>query len=90
MVMLRRILPFILVLGFILIPELCGGQCAMCEAVVESSVENSANVFGGNSRIGEGLNKGIIIMMIVPYILLFLLFRKKIGSFIKEFSAAQG
>jgi len=87
---MRKVLPYLLFLGLILIPELAPAQCAMCKAVVESSVENSANVFGGNSSIGEGLNKGIILMMIVPYILLFLLFRKKIGSFIKEFSAAQG
>ena len=71
-------------------PELAEAQCAMCKAVVESSIENSSNVFGGNSSIGEGLNKGIIILMIVPYVLLFLFFRTKIVGFLKEFSQAQG
>lgn len=87
--MRKALVPILLVIAMLL-PEICEAQCAMCKAVVESSVENSANVFGGNSRIGEGLNKGIIILMIVPYVLLFLLFRKKIGSFVKEFSQAQG
>jgi hypothetical protein len=87
---MRRTLTLAIIVAMILLPELAEAQCAMCKAVVESSVENSANVFGGNSRIGEGLNKGIIILMIVPYVLLFLLFRKKIGAFIKEFSQAPG
>ena len=87
---MRTALIIALIVVGMMIPEYAEAQCAMCKAVVESSVENSANVFGGNSRIGEGLNKGIIILMIVPYVLLFLLFRKKIGSFVKEFSQAQG
>jgi len=53
-------------------------QCAMCRAVGETSAET------GGSGLAEGLNNGIIYLMIIPYILLFLLFRKKIIKFFKE------
>ncbi|SFC62445.1 hypothetical protein SAMN05421780_107146 [Flexibacter flexilis DSM 6793] len=37
-------------------------QCAMCRAVVEH------NVTSGNTKIGAGLNTGILYLMSVPYI----------------------
>lgn len=79
---------FILFIALSLIPIEGEAQCAMCKAVVESAEE--AGKLGGTTNIGEGLNKGIIFLMIVPYVLLFLLFRKKIGAFFKEMSEAQG
>ena len=42
------------------------GQCVMCKAVAEDSAED-----GG---LGAGLNKGILYLMAVPYILLSALF----------------
>ena len=59
----------------------------MCKAVVESG---EAGVFGGPQAVGGGLNKGILYLMAVPYVLLFLLFRKRIVSFVREMSSAQG
>ena len=70
------------------IPLESDAQCAMCKAVVESAED--AGKLGGATNIGEGLNKGIIFLMTVPYVLLFLLFRKKIGAFFKEMNQAQG
>lgn len=61
----------------------------MCKATVESQPD-AANVFGGQQSIGAGLNKGIILLMVVPYVLLFLFFRKRIVSFFREFARAQG
>jgi len=63
--------------------------CSMCKAVVENG-ESGGNVFGGAQSIGRGLNNGILYLMAVPYLLLFLLFRKKIVGFVKEFASAQG
>lgn len=63
--------------------------CAMCKAVVESG-EGGGNIFGGEQAIGRGLNSGILYLMAVPYVLLFLLFRKRIVGFVKEFAGAQG
>lgn len=61
----------------------------MCKATAESGQEQSG-VFGGQQAIGAGLNKGILLLMVVPYILLFLFFRKRIIGFFKEFANAQG
>jgi hypothetical protein len=40
-------------------------QCAMCKAVVES---------GGDTSQAEGLNSGILYLMVFPYLLVGLLF----------------
>jgi hypothetical protein len=60
------------------------GQCAMCKAVAEDSINNDG--YG----IALGLNNGIMLLMFVPYILLgtllFVFFRKQIGGFLKSFS----
>ncbi len=39
--------------------QLSHAQCAMCKAVVES----------GNESVAEGLNSGIVYLMIFPYLL---------------------
>ena len=56
-------------------------QCAMCRQTAEQASE-------GNTGIAEGLNTGIVYLMIMPY-LLFLIgglvfFRKKISAFFKS------
>lgn len=73
-----------------LVPDVAVAQgCAMCKAVVENG-SGGAGVFGGDSALGRGLNTGILYLMAVPYLLLFLLFRKRIVAFFKEFAQAQG
>ncbi len=47
---------FIVLLFFI---QLSNAQCAMCKAVVESS----------NAPEAEGLNSGILYLMVIPYLL---------------------
>ncbi len=53
-------------------------QCAMCKAVAETGSE------GNGDSIGKGLNNGILYLMGVPYVLLFLLFRRQLLAFFKE------
>jgi len=55
-------------------------QCAMCKAIAEDQ-EVAAQ---------SSLNTGIIYIMVIPYILLFVLFRKRIFGFIKEMKNAKG
>ncbi len=87
---MKRWLPLVLLFLLLCLPsDLLAQGCAMCKATVESEQANG-NVFGGQQGIGAGLNKGIIMLMVVPYVLLFLFFRKKIVSFVKEFAIAQG
>ena len=56
--------------------ELSAQGCAMCKAVAQES--------------GFDVNPGIILLIVVPYVLLFLLFRKRIKAFWKEFMMAKG
>jgi hypothetical protein len=63
---------FILVL-FVLTPELTEAQCAMCKAAVESSQ-------GQKNSVAAGINKGILYLMAVPYLLLLFIFRKQLVS----------
>ncbi len=53
-------------------------QCAMCKAVATEQAEED----------GSTINIGILYIMIIPYIILFFAFRKKIFSFIKELRGA--
>lgn len=57
-------------------------QCAMCKATAESATEHV------DKGIGEGLNAGIVYLMIAPYVLLatvgLVFFRKKIMSFFRS------
>lgn len=88
--MRRQLLLLLIVLLTMAAPaELWAQGCSMCKAVVESG-ESSGRIFGGEQSVGKGLNLGILYLMAVPYLLLFLLFRKRIVGFFKEFSGAQG
>lgn len=37
-------------------------QCAMCRSSVESSIAN------GSSNVGMGLNTGILMLLVIPYL----------------------
>ncbi len=67
-------------------PDLLVQGCAMCKAVAEGE----SNVFGGSQPVGRGLNSGILYLMAVPYVLLFLVFRKRVMAFFRELAGAQG
>lgn len=84
----RHLLLLVLFAVVMLAPaDVLAQGCAMCKAVVQNG---EGGVFGGQQAIGKGLNTGILYLMAVPYVLLFLLLRKKIVSFFKEFAGAQG
>ena len=63
---------------FLLVIQIANAQCAMCKAVVES----------GNPEQAEGLNSGILYLMVFPYILIgavfFFLIRNRIKKNKKE------
>jgi hypothetical protein len=70
-------------IAFVFLAFMCGldaeAQCAMCRATAESATENV------DKGIGEGLNQGIVYLMLIPYLLLatvaMVFFRKKIFGF---------
>ncbi|MFA5298658.1 MAG: hypothetical protein WC389_10685 [Lutibacter sp.] len=58
----------------LLVIQIANAQCAMCKAVVES----------GNPEQAEGLNSGILYLMVFPYILVGALFSAIIWHKIKN------
>ncbi len=60
-------------------------QCAMCKATAESATDHV------NRGIGEGLNAGIVYLMVTPYLLLAVIgtifFRKKIVALFRPHEA---
>jgi len=60
---------------FLLFIQMANAQCAMCKAVVES---------GGNLDEAEGLNSGILYLMVFPYLLIGTLFFFIIRNKIKK------
>ena len=50
------------------------GQCAMCKAVAEDAP----------AADGGRLNSGIMYILIIPYIILFFMFRKRIFHLLRE------
>ena len=73
MTAVRKFLPLVLALVAVFAWEHAMGQCVMCKAVAEDSADD-----GG---LGAGLNRGILYLMAVPYILLsalfFVLYRRR-------------
>ena len=71
--MFKFISIFALIVLFAL-PNLVEAQCAMCKAVVES----------GDAEVAQGLNDGIMYLMVFPYLLvgalLYFIYRYKIKS----------
>ena len=53
--------------------------CSQCKLVAEQGSELDENSFGSN------INSGILYLMILPYLLILFLFRKRIVSFFKTF-----
>ncbi len=86
--MRRTALLILVAIALVAFPsgDLLAQGCAMCKAVAQGG----NGVFGGEQAIGKGLNRGILYLMAMPYVLLLLFFRKKIVGFIKEFASAQG
>jgi hypothetical protein len=44
-------------------PVVVNAQCAMCKATLESNAQND------KSKIGAGLNTGILYLMVIPYLI---------------------
>ena len=62
----------------LLITAAAYSQCAMCKAAAESSI--AANP----KSVARGLNKGILFLMGIPYLVVAIIFRKELGTFFKN------
>ena len=70
----------ILAVLLFLVTDVSAQGCAMCKAVAEAGANGENNVSGG-------INNAILYLMVLPYILLFVLFRKKLVGFYREWKA---
>lgn len=65
--MKKLLLKYVLIFTLNLLLSFTGteavAQCAMCRSNVE------ANIQSDNSKVGSGLNSGIVYLMAIPYIL---------------------
>ena len=70
--MKRHTMRLLLALGMVIMLAFSAtdaySQCAMCRATVESNVGRGSKV--PESDVGSGLNKGILYLMIIPYVLI--------------------
>lgn len=64
---------FIIIAVLVLLPNITEAQCSMCKAAVQSSMDQE-------NSVARGINKGILYLMAVPYLLLAFIFRKHIIS----------
>ena len=53
-------------------------QCAMCKAAAEASIKANPK------SVAKGLNKGILFLMTVPYVVVGIIFRKELAQFVKN------
>lgn len=69
-------------LMFVFAYEADAQGCAMCKLNSKAASEEV------DSSIGEQINAGILYLLAVPYLILFVAFRKKILSFLRELKTA--
>lgn len=71
----------LMLLLFILLavaPAASHAQCAMCGAALESSLNDP-------NSVAKGINKGILYIMAVPYVLIAFIFRKQLTLLLKTY-----
>lgn len=79
--MKRRL--FLVIVLFLIVSADAAAQCSMCKATAQTGTNDGEFIAGG-------LNDAIIYLMFIPYILLFVFFRKRIIGFIKEIRSMWG
>lgn len=70
---------FFLIIVFVFFSSEMQAQCAMCKAAAESDMKNNPN------SMAQSLNKGILFLMSIPYIIVGIIFRKDIVAFFQNF-----
>jgi hypothetical protein len=81
---IRYILFFSIMLAALVffVPEVHAQGCSQCKMVPMSDQQ-------GGGTAAKGINKAILYMMALPYIILFLLFRKQLLGLYRQFRAKQ-
>tara|TARA_Y100000385_G_C13106186_1_gene648027 strand:+ start:5088 stop:5345 length:258 start_codon:yes stop_codon:yes gene_type:complete len=76
----------LLVTALLFIADMTFAQgCSQCKLIAEQSTANFNEV--DESSFGHNINYGIMLLMILPYIVLFIFFRKRIFRLFKSLTA---
>jgi hypothetical protein len=79
---MKKSLVFLLFIVFIFsVTSVYGQGCSQCKLLTEQGSELDEKSFGSN------INIGILYLMVIPYLLILFLFRKRIFSFFKSLIA---
>jgi hypothetical protein len=79
----KRIVLLIILLLVVSITAVYGQGCSQCKLLTEQGSELDEKSFGSN------INIGILYLMVIPYLLIMFLFRKRIFSFFKSLLATK-
>ena len=80
--MKTKIILCIAVALAVCLPLDAAAQCAMCRASLESSINDP-------NSVAKGINKGILYIMVIPYVLIVFIFRKQIAALYKQSRAGR-
>lgn len=75
---MRKLFLLVFVLFLLCSGELLAQGCSQCKLLSEQSTELGEDAFASN------INYGILYLLILPYLLLMFLFRKRIISFFRS------
>lgn len=75
---MKRIMPAVLLFFLVSVQETYAQGCSQCRLVAEQGSELDEASFGSN------INSGILYLMLIPYLLIMFLFRKRIFAFLKK------
>jgi len=76
---MRKLVPVLVLLAIALFTQDVLAQgCSQCKMLSEQGAELDENSFGSN------INIGILYLMIIPYLLIMFLFRKRIYTFFRS------
>lgn len=79
--MSKIIFKIIAIVGILLLSlDSVAQGCSQCRARIETAS-------GDDLTVGNGINFAILFLMMIPYLILFFLFRKKIVGFFRDFTA---
>jgi len=81
--MKNRAILLVVFLCILAVDVAYGQGCSQCKLISEQSTE------AGEASFATNINKGILILMSMPYILLLIVFRKRIVRFFKRLFKAE-
>jgi hypothetical protein len=81
--MKKRVFVLVILIAFVCADFAFSQGCSQCKLISEQSSE------AGEASFASNINKGILLLMAMPYIILLIALRKRIFRFFKKFSSTK-